>query len=487
MSSIDPHTPVIVGVGQLNRHEEDDRDAVDLMVDVVRTAIADADAASIPDRIDLIAVVDGLWSWTDPARLVTDRLGAAAARTMLTSFGGQIPQTLTAALAARIGTGELDLAVVCGGEVNRTRRRARREGRELRRVAQEPGVEPTERFGSGLHLGTELEQARGLVDPATAYAVIESVLMAANQEGPDAHRRQMGELWARFAAVAAQNAHAADRSRPDAGQITTVTPRNRMVVWPYTKALCANNDVDMAAALILCSAEAATDLGIDRDLWVFPWAGTRADDTHQLGARERLDRSPALAEAGRAVLDHCRLGVEDLDHLELYGCFPSIVEMTTDALEIDRRRPLTMTGGLGFAGAAMNTSTLHGLCAMTDGLRRQPGTGLVQGNGGYATNHAFGVYSSQPPERPFVDIDRQSEVSLAARRVAAADAAGPVEIEGYAVRFDRAGPTGAVVACLTTDGARAWGSSTSPDVMATLMLGAVGLTGRLAADGEVTL
>ena len=181
-----------------------------------------------------------------------------------------------------------------------------------------------------------------------------------------------------------------------------------MVTWPYTKALCANNDVDMAAAMVMCSARCATDLGISRDSWVFPWAATEAHDTLEFSARGSLARSPALQDAGRAVLAHSSLSIDDVTHIELYGCFPAIVEMTTDALAIDRRRQLTMTGGLGFAGSAMNTSTLHGLCAMVKGLRRQPGVGLVQGNGGNATHHAFGIYSSDPPAARPVRSHRSS-------------------------------------------------------------------------------
>jgi acetyl-CoA C-acetyltransferase len=324
-----------------------------------------------------------------------------------------------------------------------------------------------------------------MADPLTSYAVIESMLMAGSPDGPDRHRAMLGELWAGFAAVAADNPHAADRSRPDAETITSASPANRMVTWPYTKALCANNDVDMAAAMVMCSARCATDLGISRDSWIFPWAATEAHDTLEFSARGSLARSPALEDAGRAVLDHANLSIDDVTHIELYGCFPAIVEMTTDALAIDRGRQLTMTGGLGFAGSAMNTSTLHGLCAMVTGLRRQPGIGLVQGNGGNATHHAFGIYSSDPPARPFARSDRQTDVVLETRPVAPAHEQGSVEIEGYTVRFDHDGPTHAVVSCLTVDRARAWATSRSSEVMDWLMNGAVGETAQLAPTGEL--
>jgi acetyl-CoA C-acetyltransferase len=485
MSRIDPRTPVIVGVGQLNRRQPDDRDTIDLMVDACRLATDDTGSATVGSRVDVVAVLDGLWSWADPGRLVAERIGARNARTILTTFGGQTPQALAATLASRIMAGDLEVGVICGGENNHTRRRAKLAARPLKRTPEAEGARPTERFGDPLDMGTELERSRGLVDPLTTYAVIESMLMAASTGGPDRHRAMLGELWAGFAAVAAANPHAADRSGPDAAAIVEVTPRNRMVTWPYPKALCANNDVDMAAAMILCSAQAASDLGISRERWIFPWAATEAHDTLELSARGSLDRSPALDAAGRAVLDHTELSIDDLTHIELYGCFPAIVEMTTDALGIDPTRPLTMTGGLGFAGSAMNTSTLHGLCAMTEGLREAPGVGLVQGNGGNATHHAFGVYSSEPSAQPFACIDRELDFTLATRTVAPADEEGSVEIEGYTVRFDHDGPIQAVASCLTADRARAWATSRSSEVMSWLMDGAVGETAQIGVTGEL--
>ena len=480
-SPIDPTTPVIVGVGQINRRQPDDRDAVELMADACRLALADAGSTGLEAATDLVAVLDGLWSWTDPGRLVAQRIGATGARTLLTTFGGQTPQALTGALAARIERGDIGAAIVCGGEINHTRRRARRAGRTLPRTPEPAGREPTERFGDRLDMGSEHERSRGLIDPLTTYAVIESILMAKSPGGPDRHLEELGRLWAGFASVAAENPHAADRRGPDPDEIIEVTPSNRMVSWPYPKSMCANNDVDMAAALVICSAEVASSATVPRDRWVFPWAATEADDTHLFSARAALDESPALADAGRAVLDTTGLGIDEIDHLELYSCFPSIVEMTVEALGIDPDRQLTMTGGLGFAGAAMNTATLHGICAMSEGLRREPGLGLVHGNGGNATHHAFGIYSSDPPATPFIRLERRPE--LATRKVAPSDATGPVEVEGSTVRFDRDGPRHAVVSCITPAGARAWALTDTSDTMEWLRCERVGCGGgRLGAE-----
>lgn len=485
MNRLDPRAPVIVGIGQINRREPDERDPVGLMADACRMALRDAGASGAPGHIDLLAVLDGLWSWRDPGRLVAERIGAGHARSLLTTFGGHTPQALTGRIAERIAAGELGAALVCGGEDNHTRRRDRRRGEKPARTAEPSGAAPDETYGEPLDMGTALETERGLGEPVVTYAVIESMFMAESTDGPEAHVRRLGDLWAGFAAVAAANPWAADRRGIAAEAIVDVAPDNRMVAWPYTKAMCANNDVDMAGALLICSVEVAETLAVPRDRWVFPWASAEAHDTSELSARRHLHRSPALAAAGQAVLERACLTIDDVAHLELYACFPSIVEMTVSHLGIDPARQLTMTGGLGFAGAPMNTSTLHGICAMVDALRGGPGVGLVQGNGGNATHHAFGLYSAAPPGDPYARIE--SEPRLDRRPVAPADAAGPVTVEGFTVRHDREDPTSAIVSCLTEAGARAWGHSSVRAAMEDLMGGAVGRTATLCRDGEILL
>ena len=81
------------------------------------------------------------------------------------------------------------------------------------------------------------------------------------------------------------------------------------------------------------------------------------------------------------------------------------------------RPPLTVTGGLTFGGGPMNNYVMHGIARMAEVLRGDPGAmGLVTGNGGYLTKHAFCVYSTAPPERPFAHEDLQAQVDALPKR-----------------------------------------------------------------------
>ena len=67
-----------------------------------------------------------------------------------------------------------------------------------------------------------------------------------------------------------------------------------MIGFPYTKAMNANLDTDQAAAVIVCSVEAARELGVAEDRWVFPWSGADAHDHWWVSERADLHSSPAI-------------------------------------------------------------------------------------------------------------------------------------------------------------------------------------------------
>ena len=118
-------------------------------------------------------------------------------------------------------------------------------------------------------------------------------------------------------------------------------------------------------------------------------------------------------------------------------------------------------------------------------------TGLVWANGGYATKHAFGVYSTRPPAEQFRHESPQDEIDALPQRELAlpADAAGPASIEAYTVMHARDGaPELAIATCLLADGRRAWGTSGDGDVTHALLDGEwVGTAVTLADDGTLHL
>ncbi len=470
---VDPRTPVLVGAAQVvqRRDEHPDprhaRDPLELMLAAVTGAAHDSGAPGLLRHVGLVAVVAGLWSWPDPGRLIAERIGAGGARTLLTTFGGQSPQYLVADLAGRIRRGDLELALVCGGEANDTRDRLRRAGHERNWPRQDPDISPDEVFGDPLGWGEGLERQLELDRPTTAYALIGSAIRARRGEDIETNRRRIGALWERFARVAATNPHAWDRSAPDVDAIVTPRPDNRMVAFPYTKALCANNRVDMASALVLTSLHRARALGIARDRMVFPLGAVRADDTPTILDRGDLSRVPALEAAVRALGDLTGLGTDDIDVFELYACFPSLVELSTEALGLrpDDPRPPTVTGGLGFAGAPLNNAAGQGLAALVHAVRSREGRGLLHANGGAAANkHGLAVYGVDPPEVAF--REERVVVDPVRRPLADHDTTTSGVVEAVTVVHDRERPPRTVGALRLDDGRRCWFTDDDPALAA---------------------
>ena len=138
--------------------------------------------------------------------------------------------------------------------------------------------------------------------PTQVYPLIETALRHASGHGIAEHQRAIGELWSRFAAVAATNPHAWTPIGYSADEIRVPSPDNRLVSFPYTKRMCANLDVDQAAVVVLTSYGPATGAGISADRMVFPLAGADAHDHYYVTERASLGESTAIGIAAHAAL-----------------------------------------------------------------------------------------------------------------------------------------------------------------------------------------
>lgn len=494
-SGLDPRLPVLVGVGQVNQRVDRGEPAVEpaeLMAEALRRAAADAGAPAALAEADSIRVILELsWRYRNPGAAVAERIGAQPRETACTVMGGNYVQTLVNLTAREIQEGHTDLALLTGGEAWRTRTAAKSAGADLGWTVQDESVPLPRIIGTDEPLGHPHEFSRGVVMPVHVYPMFDIALRANDGLTPDEHRRKISELWSRFSEVAADNPNAWIQQRFTPEEIAEPTPDNRMIGFPYTKRMNSNNMVEQGAGLIMCSVERAEALGIPRDRWVFLHAGSDAHDHWFLSNRADLFSSPAIRLAGAAALDLAGVGVDDLAYVDLYSCFPSAVQIGARELGLSPDRPLTVTGGMSFAGGPWNNYVMHSIATMAGLLRNDPGSlGLCTANGGYVTKHAFGIYSTEPPPSgQFRHAEPQAEVDALPRRELAEDHEGAVTIETYTVMHDRENqPERALVACLTEDGRRAWGTSTDGATMKAMIAEEfVGRAATMRADGALDI
>ena len=222
--AVDRHTPVVVGVGQAAERIDDayyrGMSAVELAAAGARAALEDcgADAAKVAASIDTIAgirqfEISGptkavLGKSNNYPRSVASRIGADPARAILEVVGGQGPQHLITELAGEIAAGRSEVAMVFGSDATSTNRYfAGSDNRPDFSWAVDGSLEDR---GHGLDgLISRYTVIHGLVDAPTQYGLLENARRARTGIGPAEYLRRMGELFAPFTKVAAENPFAA--------------------------------------------------------------------------------------------------------------------------------------------------------------------------------------------------------------------------------------------------------------------------------------
>jgi len=466
----------LVGQAQVAQHKDHLESAagpIELMSQAVREAFADAgiqnQSITNATTIDALRVVRSLSTRnTNPARDIAATLEISANEYGLTPHGGNMPQYLVNSAALQIRDDGAQMIVLTGGESFRSRRRARAAQMTLPWMEQKEGQEGQEReaptaLGEDLVMNHEIELAHKIMLPIEIYPMFETALRYRDKRTVADHQKYISELWARFSDVAATNPHAWIQQSYTAQAIRTPTPENRMIGFPYTKLMNSNNDVDMAAALVMCSVERAEALGIARDKWIFLHAGTDCHEHNFVSHRHTFTETPAIRIGGQRVLALAQKSIDEIENIDLYSCFPSAVQLGAESLGVSLDRQLTCTGGLSFAGGPFNNYVMHAIATTMTTLREKPReTGLVWANGGYATKHAFGVYATTPPLHGFRHESPQDEVDETPRRAVATalEAKGAATVEAYSVMHDRNGSVEKVRASvLLADGRRAWATS----------------------------
>lgn len=465
------NTPILVGIAQLEQRIDDPlagKEPLALMADALRAAAEDAGSSALLDSATSVRVIRGIWPYKNPAGVLATELGIPKAETCLTPFGGNFVQTTVNQSALDIQAGGHEIILITGAECGNTQAKIRRAGLDARtdlNWQEAPGT-PDRLIGEDKPMSHPVEIDLGIRMPIQLYPMFENALRHHRGETMEAHLIRISELWARFSEVASRNPHAWIREAKTAEEIRTISDQNRPVSFPYPKFMNSNSNVDQAAALILCSEDKARALGIPKDKWIYPWSGTDAHDHYFVSNRDNLYSSPAIRIAGSRALELAGLTVEALDHVDVYSCFPVAVEVAAAELGLDTSRPLTVTGGLTFAGGPLNNYVMHSIATMAERLRADQGSkGLITANGGYLTKHAFGVYSAEPPPSPFRHADTQAEVDATPSREVAADAQSEATVESYTVMYGAEGPSVGHLTALLPDGRRAWAHCQDRDIL----------------------
>jgi acetyl-CoA C-acetyltransferase len=494
--ALDPRTPVLVGTAAASQRGDDPTQTqplLDLIARAAEGAASDAGNRDLLRSLDAVIVPRGSWSLPNVPGALAASLGSPKAHSIVAELG-ILQTTLFARAAGAIASGTADVVLVAGGETKWRELRATIGSIDLASVdaggASDAAPEPDEYVRpDGMIIARE-EVNAGLVTAVSHYSMIENALRAAAGQTLDAHAVEVAELWSRFNAVAVANPDAWNRTPMSADQIREPSPKNRPLAFPYNKWHNSQWNVDQAAALVLCSVEAARRFGISEDRWVFPHAIAESQLMVPVSQRAQIHRSPGFAIAGARALDAAGIGVADIAHVDLYSCFPAAVRVQVAELGLDPSRQLTVTGGMTFGGGPLNNYVLQSTTRMAHVLRDDPGSiGLVTAISGMITKQGVSLWSTRPPESGYRGVDVTDEVAahMPVVPTAAPDDADAT-IATYTVLFGEDGPAKAAAVVDRGDGTRSVATSEDREMAQRMVTEEMaGRAVHLTPDGRFSL
>jgi len=437
--------PIIIGAAQYTQPKETSipLDPLNLMVKTCQMAITDTGVDEIKDFIDAVYMVNiNSWSYEDAPGKLSKIIGINPLQKVYLPDGGDSPQMLVNRAAKAITEGKSRAVLITGGEAAYSVYREKKGKITL----NWPEPKDPEYMEGKLWKGTsEFENKYGTIFASCCYALFETALCATTGKSKEEHRLVMGKLFEHYSKIASQNPYAWSQKPYNADEITTPSPKNRLINYPYTKYMCSNKFVDQSAALIMSNNENAEQLGIDRKKWIYLMGGADLKNIHKVTQRPNLHDSPAAREGSRIALERAGLTLDEIDSFDIYSCFPSVVQIIKNEIGITENDPrkLTITGGLPYFGGPWSNYSMHAIVSAVDVIRKNPSKKImVVANGGYNTKQSFGIYGTEPSYKGSTEIDvKEIQKTILEKNLPepVINANGNLTIDAYTFFYERDG------------------------------------------------
>lgn len=455
---INPKTPVLVGSGQITQKIENFEDAknpIEMMHEASLLAIQDAGVEDLQNYIDSIVTVRFIFDsgagarppfsiFKNPPKSLADKLGIKGAETFYGPTGGNTPQFLLNIFAERISHGQSEVVLLSGSECFSTMRKASKNGKKTGWGDDVVG----NRIDLGYEKpgGTDNEIKHGIAFPVNVYPLFETAIRGRMGNSIEKHQNYMGELFSPFTKIAKNHPNAWFPIERSAAEISNVTKTNRYIGYPYTKFMNAIMEVDQSATLIMMSEEKANQFKIPKEKRIYLHGCADINEVWNVTERPDLHSSKAIKLMGEKAFSMSNWNIDEIDFIDLYSCFPSMVELGREALGIalNDKRNLTVTGGLPYFGGAGNNYVTHSIATIMNKLRENQGSkGLCTSNGWFATKHGMGLYSSEPFEGEWKrenPDNYQKNIDNLSKPIVEENPLGNAKIETYTVANGRDGP-----------------------------------------------
>jgi acetyl-CoA C-acetyltransferase len=193
---------------------------------------------------------------------------------------------------------------------------------------------------------------------------------------------------------------------------------------------------------------------VPEDRLVYALGGASAEEPRDYLIRDQFFESHPQNAVLKAIMDLVEGDGKKFDAIELYSCFPVVPKMARRTLGLGPDVKATVTGGLTFFGAPLNTYMTHAACAMVRKLRERGKLGLLYGQGGFVTkHHALVLSRTRPDEALKQDTSVQAIADRNKRTVPdfVTEAAGKGKVESFTVIYRGNGEVDHGVVMLRTE------------------------------------
>ena len=201
--------PILIGSGQVTQRERDPAlglSPIDLTAAAVQKAADDSGAgSSLLQSLDTIVLLrsfsDTSWRFTcpfgtysNPPKSLANRVGAENARRLVyTHPGGNMPQWCVNRMFEMITKGELEAAVIAGGEALATQKGAQCAGLQLD-WSEDPGGS-FDIWGVETRGWSDMEDRHKMAGAIFAYPMIENAIRGNRGRTIEQHGLAMGKLF----------------------------------------------------------------------------------------------------------------------------------------------------------------------------------------------------------------------------------------------------------------------------------------------------
>ena len=428
---------VAIGVGNIQQHGDfqDLDEALILMDKATKKAISDS-SESIINYIDEIRIPEGFWSYKDPGKWIANNNNFKNNPTTYVSKIGVLQQSLINQAIQKIQNKEINASLIVGGESRYKMIRALKERKDYKETPLNTSPDYYQEANTDLYLEKEIDELSLMA--VGYYAIMENAYRYSKGRKISKHNKKLAKLYEEFSKVAIKNKNSWSNEKYSTQDIIKSSLKNSYQAFPYNKLHCTSWNVNQASALILCSEDVADKLSIPKKQRIYPLASSENNHMLALIQRENLVNPVGMKLAANYIKDILSLHNRDINYYDLYSCFPIAVQMFSDSLELDLSTPLTITGGMSFAGGPLNHYVLSSTTQLLDKLKKNKDKiGLITGVSGLMTKQSYALWSNK-----YIDDFSLADVSHQAKELdkpmtLSNKNSGTAKIVGYTIILDK--------------------------------------------------